>query len=150
MADCLGAIAGWPAFKIAAGCRLHADARRMLHRGAIDPADCSLAELTAVGGTPANALWQGSPGPCDATAALIRAAMSRWSPERHVLYHRGVRSGVRMVLLLAERLRRRHDFVGALPQHQLVLLPQPALLGKLPNELWHMVCGFFLRKNWPV
>ena len=43
VAACLGAIAGWPAFKIAAGCRLHADARRMLHRGAIEPADCSLA-----------------------------------------------------------------------------------------------------------
>ena len=31
VADCLGAIAGWPAFKIAAGCRLHADACRMRH-----------------------------------------------------------------------------------------------------------------------
>ena len=53
VAACLGAIAGWPAFKIAAGFRLHADARRMLHRGTIEPADCSLAELAAVGGTTA-------------------------------------------------------------------------------------------------
>jgi len=78
VAGCLGAVAGWPAFKIATACRLHADARRMLHRGTVDPSDCSLAELLAVGGTPANALWPGSPGPCDATAALARAAMSSW------------------------------------------------------------------------
>ena len=89
VAACLGAVAGWPAFKIAAGCRDHADARRMLHHGTIKPADCSLAELTTIVGTPANAQWQGSPGPCDATTALIRAAMSSWSPERHSLYHRG-------------------------------------------------------------
>jgi hypothetical protein len=128
----------------------------MLHRGAIEPADCSLAELTAVGGTPANTLWPGSPGPCDATTALIRAALSSWSPERHMLYHRGVRSGVRTVLLVAERLRRRHDLVGALPpQQQPHLLPQPSdsLLVELPHELWHvwqLVCSFFLRPDWPI
>ena len=77
--------------------------------------------------------------------------MSSWSPERHTLYHRGVRSGVRMVLLVAGRLRRRHDLVGALPlQQQPHLLPQPLLLVELPNELWHMVCSFFLRSNWLV
>ena len=122
----------------------------MLHRGTIEPADRSLAELTAVGGTPANALWPGSPGPCDATTALIRAAMSSWSPERHMLYHRGVRSGVRMVFLVAERLRRRRDLVGALPLQQRHLLPQSWMLVELPHELWHMVCSFFRRSNWPV
>ena len=46
-ADCLEAIGGWPsAFKIAAACRFHADARRMLRRGAIDPSGCSAAEAT--------------------------------------------------------------------------------------------------------
>lgn len=37
VADCLGTLAGWPAFKVAAACRLHADARRMLHLGTVDP-----------------------------------------------------------------------------------------------------------------
>jgi hypothetical protein len=119
VAACLGAVAGWPAFKIAVACRLHADARRMLHRGTVDPSDCSLAELLVVGGTPANTLWPGSPGPCDATAALARAAMSSWSPGRHSLHHLGVRSGVLTTLLVARRLRGRAAVGGAVvPQNQ--------------------------------
>ena len=76
--------------------------------------------------------------------------MSSWSPERHVLHHRGVRLSVRTVLLVAERRRRRHVPVGALSQQQRHLLPQPALLVQLPTELWHIVCSFFLRSGWPV
>jgi len=55
-----------------------------------------------------------------------------------------------MMLLVAERLRRRRELVGALPPQQLHLLPQPSLLAELPNELWRMVCRFFLRSDWPV
>jgi hypothetical protein len=150
VAACLGAVAGWPAFKIAVACRLHADARRMLHRGTVDPSDCSLAELLAVGGTPANTLWPGSPGPCDATAALARAAMSSWSPGRHLLHHLGVRSSVLTTLLVAHRLRCRHAVVSTLTQYQLRMLPQSSVLIGLPTELWLAVCSFFRRSGWTV
>ena len=53
-----------------------------------------------------------------------------------------------MVLLVAGRLRRRHNLAGALPQQQQQhLLPQPSLLVELPHELWHMVCSFFVRSG---
>ena len=150
-----GAVADWPLLKIAAACRLHADARWMLHRGAIEPADYSLADLAAISGSPANALWQGSPGPCDATTALIQAAMSSWSLERHALYHHGVQSAVRTVFLAVERLRRRHESESVLSQHQMCeqhrdLLPQIALLPPLPSELLLIVCSYFVRSNWAV
>ena len=145
-----GAVADWPPLKIAAGCRLHADASRMLHLGAIEPANYSLVELTAVGDSSVNMLWQGSPRPCDETTALIRAAMSSWSPERHALCHHGVRSAVRTVLLVVERLRRRHEFVSTLSQQHRHLLPQIALLAPLPTELWLIVCSYFVRSCWAV
>ena len=52
----------------------------MLRHGTIDRSDCSLAELVAVSGTPANTLWSGSPGPCDATTALVSASvgLAQW------------------------------------------------------------------------
>ena len=54
--DCLGAIADWPAFKIAAGCRLHADARRVFQApSSLRTAAWRSSPLR----TPANALWQG-------------------------------------------------------------------------------------------
>jgi ankyrin repeat protein len=151
VADCLGTIAGWPTFKIAAACRLHADARRMLHCGSVDPSDCSLAELTAVGGTPVNTLWPGSPGPCDATTALVRAVMSSWSPSRHSLHHIGVRSSVLTTLLVARRLQYRATVADALTQHQLRMLPRSSMpMIGLPNELWLVVCSFFRRSDWVV
>ena len=61
--DWLGATAGWPAVKIAAGCRLHDTMLTPVGWSTAapsTPADCSLAELTTAGGTPANTLWPGS------------------------------------------------------------------------------------------
>ena len=151
VAACLGAIAGWPAFKTAAACRLHADARRMLHCGTVDPSDCSLDELTTVSCAPPNALWPGSPGPCDATMALVRAAMASWSPGRHSLYHPGVRSGVLTTLLVAHRLHSRHAVGSTLTPHQLQVLPlSSAPMIGLPNELWLAVCSFLRRSDWAV
>ena len=147
----LDAIKNWTPFRIAIGCRLPtADLKRMLKNGTIDPSDCSLAELAAVGGTPANTLWPGSPGPCDAMTALVRAAMASWSPDRHSLHHPGVRSGVLTTLLVARRLQSRHAVVCALTQHQLQTLPQSSALIGLPNELWLVVCSFFRRSDWVV
>ena len=142
------ATAGWPAFKVVAGCRLHTDGRRMLHHGSIDLVGCSRAEATAACAAPADALWQGSPAPCVATTALIKAALSSWSPRRHSLYHRGVRSGVHSVLLVAERLRRRSGVASSLPREQLIVLPLVSVLPELPSELWLVACGFFLRVDW--
>jgi len=151
--DCLEAIAGWPAFKVAVAARRHADARAMLHRGAIDPSGSTLAELTVLGALPADALWPGSPAPCAATTALVNAAMASWSPIRHSLYHPGVRTSVRTVLLAAEHLRRRHAAAAAaMPPGQARLMPWTSLLclPVLPDELWHIVCSFFLRSDWSV
>ena len=150
VAGWLDATAGWPAFKVVAGCRLHTDGRRMLHHGSIDLVGCGRAEATAACAAPADALWQGSPAPCVATTALIKAALSSWSPRRHSLYHRGVRSSVHTVLLVAERLQRRSAVVSSLSREQLLVLPLgnvPVLTG-LPSELWLVVCGSFLRADW--
>ena len=147
--DCLGTLEDWPAFKIAAACRLDADLQWMLRRGKIDAAGCSLAEMNAIVTTPANTLWQGSPAPCKATTALVRTAKMSWSPCRHWLHHSGLRSSVHTALLVAERLWRRHEVMSSLtlsPQ-QLQMLPQSVRIG-LPNELWHIVCSFFLRSDW--
>ena len=51
--------------------------------------------------------WDGAPAVCRATTLFARAALAGWAPCRHSLYHDGVRSAVRVVLLVAERLRRR-------------------------------------------
>jgi len=128
---------------IAAACRLHVDARRMLHRGTVDTSDCSLAELLAVGGTPVNTLWPGSPGPCGAGKSghvelVARPALAM--PPR-------VRSGVLTTLLVAHRLRCRHAVVSTLTQCQLRMVPQSSVLIGLSTELWLVVCSFFCRSD---
>ena len=134
----LGAVAGWPSFKIAVACRLADAARSGLRHGRLDPASsCTLAELAAVAGSPAGALWPGSPAACEATAALARAAMVHWAPSRHFLFHPGVRGSVLAVFQVRERLRR------ATP-------PRAAALPELPELIWRLVCSFLLRRNWPV
>ena len=151
-AEFLGATEAWPTFKVAVACRLHADALRLLRRGCTDPSDCSSDELSDVSAAQVNALWPGSPGPCDATAALVRAAMSSWSPSRHPLHHSGVRSSVLTTLLVARRLQDRATAANALTKHQLRMLPRSSkpsmpMIG-LPNELWLVVCSFFRRSDW--
>ena len=93
------AVATWPAFKIAADCRLHTAAKSALFLGAIDPAGCTVGELTAATSRGANVLWPGSPVACPLTTALAKAVHTGWSPERHFLYHNGVRATVHTMLL---------------------------------------------------
>ena len=131
----LVAVAGWPAFKIATACRLHSDVRHMLKHGTIDPSGCSFAELRLVASAAAGTLWDDSPPPCPAATELFKAAVSGWAPDRHFLYHAAVRSSVRTVLLVAERLYSRFEMPGDL---------------SLPIELWREICGFFLRSHWDV
>ena len=61
-----------------------------------------------------------------------------------------VRSSVFTVLLVAERLRRRHNYVGRLSERNRHLLSQTSFLSGLPKELWLVVCAFFLRADWTV
>ena len=128
-------VAGWQAFKIATACRLHPDLRRMLRTGAIDPLGCTFAELRSVASAGGGTLWEDSQPPCPATTELFKAAVSGWAPDRHFLFHAGVRSSVHAVLLVAERLQRRFEIPGDL---------------FLPIELWREICGFFLRSHWDV
>ena len=150
IATCLEAIEGWPALKIAAACRLHVDARLMLKRGTIDPSSYTFAELMATATFPADTLWQGSPAPCPATTALVKAAMSSWSPGRHFLYPQEVRTSVHTVLLVANRLWRRHAAESGVRRSIRRLQMQPhKILHILPNELWCVVFKFFSRSDWP-
>ena len=118
----------------------------MLKRGAIDPSDCTFAELMATATLPADTLWQGSPAPCPATTALVKAAMSSWSPGRHFLYPREVRTSVHTVLLVANRLWRRHAAESGVRRSIRRLQMRPHIL---PNELWCVVFKFFSRSDWP-
>ena len=134
----LGAVAGWPGFKIAAACRLADAARSSLRHGRLDPAgSCTLAELASVTGSPAGALWLGSPAACDATAALSKDAMAHWAPSVHILFHAGIRGSVLVMFQVRERLGRQQP-------------PGAAALPELPDLTWRLVCSFFLRRNWPV
>ena len=138
IADFLQVVATWPALKIAMACRLHSDIKSALKLGRIDPTDgCTLAELAVLASSPANALWPGSPAPCPLTTRLCKDAMSGWSPARHHLYHAGVKDNVPLVLLVAERLRRRKHLSNS-------------RVPLLPLELWLVVCSLFTRGDWEV
>ena len=78
--------------------------------------------------TPAkDALWVGSPDVCPATRRLVHDAMGHWTRSRHFLFHAGVRSHIRVVLMCGNRIRDRHN---------------------VPTELWELSCSFFLRSDW--
>ena len=123
----LTATSSWSAFKILVACRLFDDAKRALCTGSIDPhaGPASFAELVVVGASQEHALWAGSPDVCPATQQLVHDAMGHWAPSRHFLFHAGVRSHIRVVLLCANR-----------DQYD------------VPVELWEKICSFFLRSDW--
>ena len=146
----LAVVATWPAFKIAVACRLVDVARSGLRLGRIDPADCALAGLVVVGTSPAGQLWPGSPGPCPRTTQLVKDGLAGWSPSRHFLFHPGVRSTVRTVLMVSRRVRNRHTVMARLvanlsPWVRQMLGAMPPV--GLPDELWHVICSFLRRKD---
>ena len=53
--------------------------------------------------------------------------MGHWTPAQQFLFHAGVRSPIRVVLLCGNRVRDWHS---------------------VPTELWRLVYGFFLRSDW--
>ena len=146
----LAAVATWPAFKIAAACRLVDVARSGLRLGRLDPAGCALAGLVVVGTSPAGQLWPGSPGPCPRTTQLMRDGLAGWSPSRHFLFHPGVRSTVRTVLMVSSRVRNRHTVMAGVvanlsPWERQMFGAMPPV--GLPDELWHVICSFLRRKD---
>ena len=150
----LRAVAGWAPLKIAVACRLHSAAKSALKLGRIEPAFTTATELAAVAAAPPGSLWPESPAVCGATAALAKEAASVWSPARHFLYHGGVRISVHTMLLIAERLRRRHSVAThvatLLSPGELQTLGLSAPLPPLPSELWRVTCSFVLRSHWAV
>ena len=146
----LAAVATWPGFKIAAACRLVDVARSGLRLGRLDPAGCALAGLVVVGTSPAGQLWPGSPGPCPRTAQLVREGLAGWSPSRHFLFHPGVRSTVRTVLMVSSRVRNRHTVMAGVvanlsPWERQMFGAMPPV--GLPDELWHVICSFLRRRT---
>ena len=127
----LDAASSWPAFQILVACRLAGDAKRALRAGRLDPCagPTSLAELVAVCASPKDVLWDGSPDVCQATSRLVRDAVGPWTPSRHFLFHAGVRSSIRVVLLSGIRVRARCD---------------------VPMELWEAIFGLLRRSDWEV
>ena len=136
-------------------CRLDDDAKLALRSGRLNPfaGRTSLAELVAVGTSQKGGLWTGSPDVDRATCRLVHDAMAPWTPSRHFLFHAGVRSMVRTVLLVEKRLHRRHSDPGngqesAPRTHSRTPNFRTAAFVWLPNELWCVICSFFLRTDW--
>ena len=74
-----------------------------------------------------DALRLGSPDICPVTRRLVHDAIGPWTPFRHFLFHAGVRTHIRMVMLSGNRVRNRDH---------------------VPTELWRLICSFFLRSDW--
>ena len=121
----LTAASSWPAFKILVACRLADDAKRGLRiRPARSP--CAAPPRSPSWSPPARARRTRC-GRARPTSARPRPGWSTtpwgpWAPARHFLFHAGVRSHVRVVLLCGIRLQARRN---------------------IPSEVWRFVCGFF-------
>jgi hypothetical protein len=162
LAAWLGVVAGWSPLEVAAGCRLHTPITTMLKQGRMDPdaqpwSQLALARATST--TPPTELpWQDAPDVCQITVKLIKAATQGWAPPRHWLYHTGVRTAVRTVLQVSERLHRQHAVVlpvectarrrgrSATAAAAVAVVHLPIL----PPEMWIAIMGFLLRQNWAV
>ena len=81
------------------------------------------------------------------TALVVREATRAWTPLRHHLYHRGHRNAVRLLLLVAQRLR---NSLAAQPTSATPCSPPPSTLPPLPEELWFWILRFSLRRHWCV
>ena len=77
------------------------------------------------------------------SAAVVGACVKPWSPERHWLFHAGVRGAVKTLLLVEQRLQRRAGVSEPPPRSN--GWPIHADLPLLPRELWLMFCSFVTR-----
>jgi hypothetical protein len=158
LAAWLGAVAGWAPLRVAAGCRLHTPIATMLKLGRMDPdaqpwSQLALARATST--SPSTELpWQYAPDVCQITVKLIKAANRGWAPPRHWLYHTGVRTAVRTVLQVSERLHRQHAVVlpvertGRRCGRSATIAVTAVCLPILPPEMWIAIMCLFLRSNW--
>jgi hypothetical protein len=158
----LGAVAGWSPLRVAAGCRLHTPITTMLKQGRIDPDAQPWSQLALARATsatlPTELPWQDAPDVCQITVKLIKTATRGWAPPRHWLYHIGFRMAVCTVLQVSERLHRQHALVlpvdrTARRRGRSATTPTAVAvvhLPILPPEMWIVIMGFFLRRNWAV
>ena len=79
-----------------------------------------------------------------ALAATVRLAFRGVSPASHHLYHAGVRRAVWAFMLPAQRVD--SGLAGA----TIVGFERLSNGSALPIELWLMILGFVLRRDWPV
>lgn len=115
-ADWLRAISTWSPLRIAAGCRLHKEATRLIQEGRIDPDDpatTSVQDILDVLST-SNAdpdldelPWQNAPPICKATCKLVADATRGWHRTTNWLHHRGVKEVVYAVLFVVVRLEKK-------------------------------------------
>ena len=63
---------------------------------------------------------------------LVRACVKLWSPERHWLFHSGVRGAVHTLLLVEQWARGPAADPGR---------------GVLPKEMWLLLCTFVMRAD---
>jgi hypothetical protein len=162
MAACFKTCADWSPFEIAIACRFHRMAQLMLKSGTITPGPLAdkVGSLRQISAADPDTLWPGSPAPCAATTKLMNAAMERWSPERHQLYHGGVRTGIRAVLLVAIRLQQtgiktavkqpQRGYRRQLPSARSAPCRVVAVKRPVPREIWLLIGSFFDRSSWLV
>ena len=122
--------------KVAVGCRLPTEIRRLLRGCADDAAWSRRAELMAMCTEPS--LWGVPAADHDAadvtaTRRLVKAVATPWAPSRHALYHGGVRAAVETVMLVAHRLRQQAPGTTPLPP--------------TPLEMWLHILSFVRRAD---
>jgi hypothetical protein len=110
LVEWFGAVKQWSPLRVAAGCRLHTLVAIQLKQGRLDPdatlawSEMQLARDAAT--TQATDLpWRNAPSLCSTTSKLIKAATRGWAPIAHWLHHTNIRTAVRSVLLVSERLQ---------------------------------------------
>ena len=69
---------------------------------------------------------------CASTVALVKQAMSPWSPATHMLYSPEFRGTIRAMMLVANRLQQARD---------------SDVMFWLPSLMWKTVCSFFVREQ---
>ena len=142
----IDATEGWRPLKIAMACRTPPiRLRTMLASGSIDTAGLERDQLIATAVDPVF-LWPGQPPVSNADtlaelSALQRLAMAPWSPLTHSLHHLWFRQAVRTVMLASARLR-------SMGQQRRSARRAIYGLPPLPTELWPLVLGSLLRRNW--
>jgi ankyrin repeat protein len=157
LAAWFGAMAGWSQLRVAARCRLHAAVADQLKRGRIDPDMLPWSELASARETSATAStdlpWGDAPDVCQITVKLIKAATQGWAPTAHWLHHTNIRTTVRTVLLVSERLHVQ-SVAESVPstrrRGRSATVAAAAVLPILPPEMWVAVLRFLLRRHWSV